>query len=166
MTTAKTILIAQITAPQGLDGSVRIRSFADDAKNLKRYKVFQSPRGVLTLKTLRQQPNALIAKFVEIPDRTAAESWRGVELFIDRQQLPPAPEAEFYQSDLIGMTAASSDGTTLGSVIAVPNYGAGDLLEIDLAAGGTRLVPFADIAVAAVDAEKRHIILHAAYLED
>jgi 16S rRNA processing protein RimM len=160
------ILIAQITAPQGLDGSVRIRSFADAAENLKRYKTFETARGLLTLKTLRVQPNAVIAKFVEITDRTAAENWRGVELHVARNLLPSVAENEFYQSDLLGMTALSSDGTTVGTVIAMPNYGAGDLLEIELAGGGTRLFPFADIAVQHVDAAARVVILHAEYLAE
>jgi 16S rRNA processing protein RimM len=160
------ILIAQITAPQGLDGSVRIRSYADAAENLKRYKVFHTVRGQLTLKTLRVQPNATIAKFVEIADRTAAETWRGVELHVTRDQLPKVADNEYYQSDLIGMIVVSSTGDTIGTVIAMPNYGAGDLIDVALHAGGTRLFPFADTAVHVVDDAARQIILHAEYLAD
>jgi 16S rRNA processing protein RimM len=160
------ILIAQITAPQGLDGSVRLKSFADSPENLKRYRVFQTTRGALTLKTLRVQPNATIAKFMEIADRTAAETWRGIELHVARSQLPKAPENEFYQSDLIGMAVVSSTGDTIGTVIAIPNYGAGDLIDIELHAGGTRLFPFADAAVHSVDNAARQIILHAEYLAE
>jgi 16S rRNA processing protein RimM len=160
------ILIAQITAPQGLDGSVRMKSYADSPENLKRYKVFHTARGQLTLKTLRVQPNATIAKFTEITDRTAAETWRGVELHVARAQLPKAAENEFYQSDLIGMAVLSSTGVTIGTVIAMPNYGAGDLIDVKLHAGGTRLFPFADTAVHAVDDAERQIILHAEYLAD
>jgi 16S rRNA processing protein RimM len=161
-----TILIAAITAPQGLDGSVRLRSFAEDAKNLKRYKVFQTARGILTLKNLREQPNAIVAKFAEITDRTAAETWRGVELHVARDVLPGVAENEYYQSDLIGMQVTSTDGTNIGTVFAMPNYGAGDLIDIEMLSGGTRLFPFADIAVHSVDNEKRTIILHAHYLAE
>ncbi len=160
------ILIAQITAPQGLDGSVRIRAFTDDPANLKRYKKFQTARGELTLKNLRAQPNALVAKFVEITDRTAAETWRGVELQVARERLSATTDAEYYQSDLVGMVAVSTTGEAVGTVTAIENYGAGDLLDVALASGGSRLFPFADIAVDRVDTASRTIILHSDYLAE
>ncbi len=164
--TANSILIAHITAPQGLDGSVRLRAFTDDPANLKHYKKFQTARGELTLKSLREQPNALVAKFIEIADRTAAETWRGTELFVAREQLAQTTGQEYYQSDIIGLAVVSTSGAAVGTVTAIENYGAGDLLDVALASGGTRLFPFADIAVDRVDDVSRSIILHAEYLAE
>ena len=78
-------------------------------------------------------PKGVIARLADIGDRTAAEALKGVELYVDRARLPAAAEGEFYHADLIGLAALDAEGNTLGSVVAVQNYGAGDLIEIRLA---------------------------------
>ena len=89
------------------------------------YKSFND--GALTLKTLRGN----IARFAEVPDRTAAERLRGTTLTVPRDTLPPLGEGEYYHADLIGLPAVSTDGAALGHVVAVENFGAGDVIEIE-----------------------------------
>jgi 16S rRNA processing protein RimM len=160
------ILIAVIGAPQGLDGSVRLTAFTDEITNLKHYKTFQTARGTLTLKKLREQPNALVVKFAEFPDRTEAEKWRGVELFVARTQLPDLADGEYYQSDLVGMAVVAGAGAAIGTILAIPNYGAGDLLEIKLLDGTEKLLPFNDDAVVAIDMATGKLVIDPDYLDD
>jgi 16S rRNA processing protein RimM len=162
----KKIIIALIAAPQGLDGSVRLKSFADTPENLKKYKCFETSRGVLTLKSLRVQPNAIVAKFAEISDRTAAEKWRGVDLSVERLQLPDLADGEHYQADIIGMKVVSNTGAELGTVKAIENYGATDIIDIMLTHGESLLVPFIDDAVLEIDDDNRRIIIADDFLDD
>ena len=160
----KTILLGVITGPQGLQGEVRIRPFTDDPKGLERYKTLHAGNRTLTVSRVRVQPNGVIARFKEITDRTAAEQLRGVELSIPREALPPPEEDEFYQADLIGMEAVTPDGEVIGEVVAVPNYGSADLLEIRTTAGKTHLVPFIDDAVPDVRQDEGRIVIDPAFL--
>lgn len=116
------VTLAAITGAHGVGGEVKLKLFTDD---LSGYKSFND--GALTLKSLRQN----IARFAEIPDRTAAERLRGTVLTVPRDTLPPLAEGEYYHFDLIGLPAVSTDGTDLGHVAAVENFGAGDVLEIE-----------------------------------
>jgi 16S rRNA processing protein RimM len=159
------IFIAAITAPHGLDGSLRLKVFSDDIAGLKRYVRFETDRGPLTLKSVRAQGEMAIARFAEIADRTAAEGWRGVKLHVPRDALPPLAEDEVYHADLIGMAVTTPDGMLRGEVIDVPNYGASDLLDIRLADGRQSLVPLRDVAVLAIDETARLITVDPAFLE-
>jgi 16S rRNA processing protein RimM len=160
------ILLAAITSAHGLDGSVKLKIFSDDTAGFKRYKIFTTDRGVaLTVKTLRQQADFIIARFNEIADRTAAEQWRGAKLYINRADLPAPHADEIYHIDLVGMTVMTPDGATVGKVIDVPNYGAGDLLDIQCADSKTILVPYRDIAVLNVDTSARRIIIDPVFLD-
>ena len=85
-----------------------------------------------------------IAIFDGVADRTAAEAMRGQLVEVDRDSLPDLDDGEFYYADLIGLTCFSTDGDTIGSVLSVENFGAGEVLEIELAAGGRAMVPFRD----------------------
>ena len=116
------VTLAAITGAHGVGGEVKLKLFTDD---LSGYKSFND--GALTLKSLRGQ----IARFAEIADRTAAERMRGTALTVPRDTLPPLGEGEYYHADLIGLPAVSTDGTALGHVVAVENFGAGDVIEIE-----------------------------------
>ena len=101
---------------------------------------------------MRVTPKGVIARIEGIGDRTDAEMLKGLKLFVDRSRLPPAKEGEFYQTDLIGLRVEDRDGQPIGTVAAVQNYGAGDLLEIRLEGKHkTELVPFTDSFVPLVD---------------
>ena len=116
------VTLAAIAGAHGVGGEVKLKLFTDD---LSGYKSFND--GMLTLKSLR----GTIARFAEIPDRTAAERLRGTALTVPRDTLPPLGEGEYYHADLIGLPAVSTDGTALGHVAAVENFGAGDVIEIE-----------------------------------
>lgn len=160
----RTIALGVITGAQGLQGEVRLKPFTDDPKGLERYKTVQAGNRTLTLTRVRVQPNGVVVRFSEITDRNAAEALRGVELSVPREALPPAEEGEFYQVDLIGLAVVSPEGEEIGEVVAVPNYGSTDLLEIRTKEGKTHLVPFIDDAVPSVDDEAGRIIVDPRFL--
>ena len=162
--TADFITLGVITGPQGLQGEVRIRPFTDDPKGMERYKTLIAGNRTLTVSKIRVQPNGVIARFKEVNDRTAAEGLRGVELSIPREALPPPEEDEFYQIDLIGLVAVTPDGTEIGEVISVPNYGSTDLLEIRTPEGKTHLEPFIDDAVPDVLEDEGRVVIDPAFV--
>jgi 16S rRNA processing protein RimM len=160
------ILIAAITAAHSLDGSVKLKLFGNDKTNLKRYKIFTTNRNTaLALKSVRMQSGVAIARFNEINDRTAAEQARGTKLYVARTALPAASDDEIYHIDLIGMSVATPDAVTVGTVIDVVNYGAGDLLDIQRSNGQTILIPYRDVAVLETDRAAKHIIIDPAFLD-
>jgi 16S rRNA processing protein RimM len=101
----------------------------------------------------------LVVRLKGIADRNAAEKLNGLELSVPQDRLPPVEEGEYYHADLIGLTAVTRTGVVLGTVIAVPNYGAGDLLEIAPKTGNTVLVPFSDAAVPEVDVAGGRVVV-------
>jgi 16S rRNA processing protein RimM len=125
-------------------GEVRLKVFAESLSGLKAHKSFNG--GALTLKSLRDGNN-IIARFAEIADRTAAEQMRGTELTVPRDTLPPLAEGEYYHTDLISLAAVSTVGDDLGHVVAVENFGAGDVLEIERPDGKRFMVPMTADAV-------------------
>ena len=134
-------------------GEVRLKVFAED---LGSYKSFND--GALTLKSLRHGSNGTIARFAEVADRNAAEAMRGTELTVPRSSLPPLEEGEYYHADLLGLAAVSTDGEALGRVVAIDNFGAGDVIEIerpvDDKPGKRFMVPMRPEAVPEWDAER------------
>ena len=144
MTTARPVTLAVIIGAHGVGGEVRLKLFAEDVASLKAHKSFND--GALTLKSLRDGNN-VIARFAEIADRTTAERMRGTELTVPRDALPSLGEGEYYHTDLIGLPVVSTDGQDLGRVVAVENFGAGDVLEIERPDGKRFMVPMTGDAV-------------------
>ncbi len=156
------VLMGRIGAAHGISGEVRIQSFTAHPADIAGYSPFETDRPGLTvtIEGVRLSKNVVIARLAEVIDRTAAERLNGVELYIPRDRLPPADtEDEFYHADLIGLDVRLTEGTSVGTVIAVPNYGAGDLLEI--AAGGTssQLYPFTRAIVPEIHVDKGYLVL-------
>jgi 16S rRNA processing protein RimM len=139
------VVLAAITGAHGLGGEVKLKLFTDD---LSRYQSFNG--GALSLKSLRGQ----IARFAEVPDRTAAEALRGTELTVPRSALPPLAEGEYYHADLIGLPVVSTAGEMLGQVVLVENFGAGDVLEIERGDGARFMVPMRTEAVPEWNSER------------
>ena len=140
---ADEIALAAVAGAHGIGGEVRLKLFAQGLDSLKRHERVRVGDRVLTLASLKpaKQP---IARFAEIVDRTAAEGLRGLLLTVPRGALPPLGEGEYYHADLIGLRCEDAAGAPLGSVVAVENFGAGDLLEIEKPGGRRTLVPFRD----------------------
>ena len=163
----KPVTLAAVTGAHGVTGEVRLKLFGDGLEALSAHRRFND--GALTLKKLRDDgKGGAIARFAEIPDRTAAEKLRGTVLTVPRSALPPLGEGEYYHTDLIGLAAVSDAGEALGRVIAVENYGAGDVLEIerppeDGKAGKRFMVPMREEAVPEWDAER--LVITADFVE-
>jgi 16S rRNA processing protein RimM len=151
MTDNNRILLGQIGAAHGIKGEVRIATHTADPVAIANYGPLDTDRPglTITIATLRLQKNVAVARIEGVSDRNAAEKLNGVKLMIDRDRLPhPEDEDDFYHADLLGLEARLDSGVVLGKVTAVPNYGAGDLVEItDPQSGDTFLYPFTKAVV-------------------
>lgn len=126
----KPVTLAAIAGAHGVTGDVRLKLFGEGFASLTPHKSFNG--GALSLKALRDDgKGGAIARFAEVPDRVAAEALRGTTLTVPRAALPALGEDEYYHADLIGLSAVSDGGQALGTVVAVENFGAGDVLEIE-----------------------------------
>jgi 16S rRNA processing protein RimM len=142
MPSDRPVTLAVVIGAHGVTGEVRLKVFAED---LAAHKSFNA--GALTLKSLRPGGNGAIARFAEVTDRNAADALRGTELSVPRFALPPLGEGEYYHVDLIGLPAVSPSGEALGLVVAVDNFGAGDVIEIERPTGKRFMVPMRPEAV-------------------
>ena len=129
MSNAKPITLAVIIGAHGVMGEVRLKLFAQGEESVTAHKSFNDGR--LTLKSLRPGNNGAIARFAEINDRNAAEAARGTELTVPREALPPLGEGEYYHADLLGLRCVSTTGEDLGVCVAIENFGAGDVIEVE-----------------------------------
>jgi 16S rRNA processing protein RimM len=145
----KLVAMAAVAAAHGIAGEVRLKLFGEGAVALKRYRAFVLSGGrVLNVSALKDDgKGGALARFAEVPDRNAAEALRGQLLHVPRSDLPPLADGEYYHADLIGLAAVSSTGEAIGHVVAVENYGAGDILEIARPDGKTFMVPMRPEAV-------------------
>ncbi len=156
------VTLAAISGAHGITGEVRLKLFGEGVAALKRYPTFND--GKLTLEKLRDDTKGgAIARFAEVTDRTAAEALRGTVLAVPRSTLPPLTEGEYYYADLIGLPAVSTTGEDLGHCIAVDNYGAGDILEIERPDKKRFMVP---MRVEAVPEWGERLVIEAAYAAD
>jgi 16S rRNA processing protein RimM len=135
------VALAAIAGAHGISGEVRLKLFAQSADSLKRHKQVRVGDRLLTLSSLKGDRTP-IARFAEIADRTAADALRGQLITVPRSELPPLDEGEYYHADLIGLACETASGEPLGSVIAVEDFGAGDILEIEKPDGRRTMVPF------------------------
>jgi 16S rRNA processing protein RimM len=147
------IQMAVIGAAHGIKGEVKLKSFTGDPAAIGDYgPLFAEDGRRFTIETLRPAGSSIVAKFKEVRDRTAAETLSGTALHVDRAALPDdLDEEEFYQADLIGLGVVDLEGAAIGKVQAVHDFGAGDILDIRKALGGSVMVPFTKAAVPAVD---------------
>ena len=143
------VTLAAIIGAHGVAGEVRLKVFADDLSPFTRFN-----DGALTLTSLRPGSNGAIARFAEIRDRNAAEAMRGTALIVSRSELPPLAEGEYYHADLIGLPAVTPAGEPLGIVVAVDNFGAGDVIEVERPTGKRFMVPMRPEAVPEWSAER------------
>lgn len=148
------VLLGRIASAHGLKGEVLVHTFTAAPADIAAYGPLLAGgrEQRLALSIVRVTEKGVVARIAGVGDRTAAEALKGTELWIERERLPPAEEGEFYHADLIGLAAVSPEGVAIGTIVAVQNYGAGDLLEIRLEGSRrTELVPFADAYVPEVD---------------
>ena len=157
------LLMGRIGAAHGIKGEVRIQSFTEDPLALASYGPLSTNKPGLLIKILaaRTTTNVLVARLEGVNDRNAAEKLNGVELYVDRALLPDTDDDDdFYHADLIGLKARLADGSEIGEVMAVPNFGAGDLLEIrDPRSGDTYLYPFSKAVVPEVRIGEGYLLI-------
>jgi 16S rRNA processing protein RimM len=136
------VTLAAIAGAHGVRGEVRLKLFAEDIAALKAHHIVLvdgTPRRLLSAGGTAKSP---IARLDGIADRSAAEALRGTLIEVERDALPPLEEGEYYHSDLIGLPCVDQNGGAIGTVSAVENFGAGDLLEVEFANGKKSLIPY------------------------
>lgn len=152
---ADTVCVGVVVAAHGVRGQVKVRSFTEDPLKLGAYGPVTDESGARRFTVKVQgapKDGVVIATLSGLADRDAAEALRRTRLYVPRTALPAVADDEFYHADLVGLAARTADGTELGQVLAVRNFGGGDLLEIEpVAKGETLLVPFSKAAVPVVD---------------
>jgi len=162
------VTLAAITGAHGVTGEVRLKLFGEGVVALKRYRAFNDSS--LTVSKIKDDgKGGAIARFAEVTDRTTAEKMRGTALTVPRASMPALGEGEYYYADLLGLPAVSQTGEALGVCIAVENFGAGDVIEIERPAGldgksKRFMVPMIPAGVPEWDHER--IVVNAAFAED
>jgi 16S rRNA processing protein RimM len=164
----KHLCIGVITGAQGIRGAVRVKSFTADPLDIDAYGPVSDEAGKRTfeLKSIGQSKGVVIATLSGVTDRNAAEALKGLQLFVDRDRLPPAEDDEFYHADLLGLAAelvgddpAGAGSRVLGRITAVYDFGAGDAIEVTQADGVVVMVPFTKAAVPTVDLKAGKVVI-------
>ena len=158
---AERIALAAVAGAHGVKGELRLKLFGDSAEGLKAHERLFVGGIERRLLEVREGGKAAVARFEEISDRSAAEQLRGSLVEVDRSALPPLEQGEYYYADLIGLPCVDREGEPVGTVAAVENFGAGDLLEVELEGGRRSLIPFRD---GLADLEDGRIIIDREFL--
>ncbi|MBA3813030.1 MAG: 16S rRNA processing protein RimM [Alphaproteobacteria bacterium] len=148
---------AVIASAHGIQGHVKVKCFLEDPAHLKTYSPYSNEEGepVYTVKkVLSQNKDVLVVSFEGVTDRTKAESLRGSKLMLAPERLPELVDDTYYHKDLIGLSVISTEGQSAGTVHALYNFGAGELLEVKTIAGTLHMIPFTHEMVVEVDLEK------------
>ncbi len=154
--------MAQIGAAHGIRGEVRLKAFTAEPEAVARYGPLESEDGARRFEILSVRPakDHLVARLKGVTDRNAAEALRNLRLYAARERLPPPDDDEYYHADLIGLRAYGGNGRLLGTVAAVQNFGAGDLIEIAPTEGRASVfVPFTKAIVPHVDIAGQRLLL-------
>jgi 16S rRNA processing protein RimM len=164
------VLVGVIVGAHGIKGEVKLKSFTSDPLSIGRYGPLNSSSGKqFEISKLKAAKDGFIASLKNVNDRNEAETLKGVELFVAREKLPKLKTHEAYAHDLMGLDVVLENGTALGKLVAMPNYGAGDLLEVAVdGKAETVLIPFTNAFVPQDDFSSGRItvILPEGYLDD
>ncbi len=158
---AAPICVARIGAPHGVRGAVKLWTFTEDALAVKHYGPLMTKDGARQFEVthVREAKGHLVATLKGIATREEAERLNGVELYVAREKLPDTSEDEYYHADLIGLAAVNAAGEPLGRVIAIHNFGAGDIIEVAPPNGATMLLPFTHAVVPRVDLRGGRVVI-------
>jgi 16S rRNA processing protein RimM len=158
---ARDICVARIGAAHGVRGAVKLWTFTEDPLAVKRYGPLSTKDGArrFEITSVREARDHLVATLKGITTREQAERLNGVELFVARDRLPATGENEYYHADLIGLAAVTAQDEPLGRVVAIHNFGAGDILEIAPPQGATMLLPFSNAVVPTVDLAGGRVVI-------
>jgi 16S rRNA processing protein RimM len=149
----KRVCVGAVAGAHGVRGAVKIKSFTATPEDVARYGPLEDESGKrqFSLRLIGAGKGVLIGHLSGIADRNQAEASRGLRLYLPRAALPPTEEDEYYHADLLGLEAVLTDGTPVGAVRAVHDFGAGDTLEIARPEGPPVVVPFTRAVVPSVD---------------
>ena len=157
----KRLLVGEVGPPHGVRGQLRVKSHTADPLAIADYGPLVSDDGrVFNVTDIRPDKTVVIVTFKEVRDRTMAEALKGAKLYVERDAIPEDDEEDsFFHADLIGLQAVDTDGTPLGRVIAVHDFGAGDLLDVEVPDGPSVLVPFTNEIVPEVDLDTGRVTI-------
>lgn len=155
------VCVARIGAAHGVRGAVKLWTFTEDPFAVRRYGPLLSKDGKrqFEVATAREAKDHLVATFKGVTTRDEAERLNGIELYVARDKLPATDEDEYYHTDLIGLAAVTTGGDALGRVVAIQNFGAGDIIEIAPPKGATLLLPFSNAVVPEVDLAGGRVVI-------
>src|SRR5664279_1063459 len=158
---AALICIARIGAAHGVRGAVKLWTFTEDPFAVKQYGPLATRDGARRFEVAeaRLAKDHLVATFKGVTTREEAERLNGIELYVARDQLPATDDGEYYHADLIGLAAVSAANEPIGRVVAIHNFGAGDIIEIAPPHGATMLLPFTDAVVPTVDIAGGRVVI-------
>jgi 16S rRNA processing protein RimM len=157
------VCVAKIGAAHGIRGEVKLWSFTADPLAVKDYGPLETEDGSasFTLEMVRPAKDHLVVRLSGVRDRNAAERLTNISLFVPRTRLPPTSNDEFYHADLIGLMTTTADGQPFGTVVAVHNFGAGDILELRRPGErATVMLPFSDMTVPIVDIAAGRVVIN------
>ena len=155
------ICIARIGAAHGVRGAVKLWTFTEDPLAVKAYGPLVTKDGArqFEVTSAREAKGHLVATLKGVTSRDEAERLNGLELYIAREKLPATGEDEYYHADLIGLAAVTPANEPLGRVIAIHNFGAGDIIEVAPPRGATLLLPFTNAVVSSVDLAGGRVVI-------
>ncbi|WP_404546397.1 MULTISPECIES: ribosome maturation factor RimM [unclassified Bradyrhizobium] len=155
------VCVARIGAAHGVRGAVKLWTFTEDPFAVRRYGPLSTKDGrrQFEIAQVREAKDHLVATFKGVATRDEAERLNGIELYVARDKLPATDEDEYYHTDLIGLAAVTTDGDALGRVLAIHNFGAGDIIEIAPLKGPTMLLPFSNAVVPDVDLKGGRVVI-------
>jgi 16S rRNA processing protein RimM len=155
------VCVGIVTGPHGVTGAVRIKSFTARAQDVAAYGPLADESGTqhFALRLVGAAKGVVIGRLSGIEDRDRAAALRGLRLYLPRAALPPPATEEYYHADLLGLDAVLCDGTPIGRVRAVHDFGAGDMLEIARPDGAPVMVPFTRVVVPAIEIEAGRLVI-------
>jgi 16S rRNA processing protein RimM len=158
---ASPICVARIGAAHGVRGAVKLWTFTEDPLAVQGYGPLMTKDGArqFEIADVREAKDHLVATFKGIASRNDAEKLNGIELYIAREKLPATEDDEYYHADLIGLAAVNAANEPLGRVVAIHNFGAGDIIEIAPPTGTTMLLPFTNAVVPTVDLAGGRVVI-------
>ena len=158
---AAPVCVARIGAAHGVRGAVKLWTFTEDPLAVQSYGPLMTKDGArqFEIADTREAKDHLVATFKGIATRNDAEKLNGIELYVPREKLPDTDDDEYYHADLIGLAAVTAANEPLGRVVAIHNFGAGDIIEIAPPAGATMLLPFTNAVVPTVDVDGGRVVI-------
>jgi 16S rRNA processing protein RimM len=155
------VCVGRIAGAHGVQGLIRINSYTEDPMDVAAYGPVTDENGerMFELEAKRMTKTQVVVRIKGVMDRNAAEALQGLRVYVLREVMPPTDDDEFYCEDLVGLEAETVDGKSLGNVLSLQEFGAGEMLEIGRRRGGTTLVPFTKDVIPLVDLEAKRVVI-------